>query len=93
MTEHLALLLRSLGRTTHPGEKLNLIGLLTEGHGETVAAWPTTPEVTTMTTLSPEFWTALTARKKALSEVFLTPTETLALAKSLTPTTALATAA
>ena len=92
MTEHLALLLRSLGRTTHPGEKLNLIGLLTEGHGETVAAWPTTTGGTTLT-LSTEFWTALTARKKALSDVFLTATETLALAKSLTPTTALATAA
>lgn len=47
MSEHLSLLLRTIGRTTHPGEKLNLIGLLTGAYGEKVAAWPETPATAT----------------------------------------------
>lgn len=37
-----------------------------------------------MTTLSTDFWTALTTRREHLSREFLTSTETLALAEFLT---------
>lgn len=37
-----------------------------------------------MTTLSTDFWTALTTRRENLSREFLAPAETLALAEFLT---------